>query len=206
MPVYEIEVANKTNSPHKFAPIQIKVRSRFDLSLIHRDRGDPAKALAAVTSVIPGEILRLDTGKRIVAKDDPLRSSQEGRTLWESLKKVFKQFEAYFQNSSGRAYNGLEREYRQEKVSNDTLKAWGYWMSRMIIAGQARYCAGSDTLPPPDEIDATWPGRRLKSPYSQTVPDPHNKEAHRLRYTEEVPVVAGSSSGGSGSGGSGSKR
>ena len=167
MPKVLIEVAHgrdKPNSNLLFAPLNEKLRGRWDTAkTAHRDPGEAAKALARF-HIIPGLYLELDADlKSLVGVGrcyDPLRETAEGRAMWTQLEVVFRQYPEL-----GGPFELLKPIERQ--LAADGIKEWAYWMRRLIDGEKAIYVSGSGTaqLPSLDEI-RRWPGKHRADPWN----------------------------------------
>lgn len=150
--IAEIEIATKECRNLYFAPIQRRIRGRFDFrDVAEKESGKFVKDWPA----IPGQRLHLnfDTGEAAIV--EPLRDAEN-----ESLRM---RLETSFARRTPIA--------REEFKGIDTA-TWAYWMRRAIDAGHAKLVAGK--LP-----EGEIPG--AKREWSDKKPDPIQSLAEAIK-------------------------
>lgn len=192
--VYTIEVANRGNSPHVFAPTKDRLLARWHFShVMHRNLSSDAVGFRRLAQEfpdgIPGECVQLNTETFVGRIFSPMTMAGEGELMAAKLRSIYK---------ANTAVLGPPPSFRdpvEYHLDADGMKHWLWAISQMIVTKVARFVAGSDTDLPTIAQIRKLPGKLPNDPFNQGRQDGTGREGddrpQRYRDSEKVPAGYG---------------
>lgn len=174
---YTIEVAQRQNESHIFAPLSQRVRGRWDFANVaDKDLGsDGLKAMAREVRVIPGMYITCDTELMKGVILDPLAEVPEHKRTWEVMARIMAEHKSEF-GMSMKPHPSAEFD-----LTHDNLKDW-LWEFHKLLKANMAVLHSATPFPTADEI-ARMPGRRTRDPFNSGT-----QEKDLKKYVDVVPV------------------
>ena len=175
---FTIEIVQRQNEGHIFAPLRERVRGRWDFgNVADKDLGaDGLKALAREVRVIPGQYIDIDTEKMKGAIYDPLAETTEGKRTWEVMSRIINQHKGEFGSAK------TPETPKSYDLSHDDVKNWLWEFGKVLASNQAQLVSGSDPFPSFEEI-SRMPGKRNRDIMNTGV-----QEKDLKKFVDIVPI------------------